>query len=456
MTGEGAAASILLVERDPDLAREVARFLSERGYEIEAVDDGEKAYNRLDSRTFHALVTELRAPRIQGMRLLWLALERNPEICAVMIADEHQVDLATEAMRHGAHDFQTKPLNLGKLDAVIQRGLRRQRLVLEQHELRRRLDERYGLTSLIGRSPQMLRVYDLVREGGRVAEPVLIYGEGGTGKELVAQAIHTAGPRRDAPFVRLGCADVPESVMEIELFGCAAGAAPDVAQARPGRLEAADGGTLFLDDVGELSLQVQEKLVPVIKRKRFQRVGDKRTIWADVRFIAASRELLAPRAEEGRFHPELFALLQALTVDIPPLRQRRDDIPLLVEAFINDAARTSNRLVRGISRNALDVLMRYDWPGNVRQLKNVIEGMVMMARPGRPLEVVDVPSHLRGSASPEAGEIRIPAGATMKEIERIAIEETMKACGFSKEKCAKTLGIGLRTLYRKLHEYEIG
>jgi len=455
MPSEIAPAAVLVVDHDPAIGREILGYLTERGYDVEWVDDGEKAYNRLDKRPFEVLVTELSSRRIDGMRLMSVAKDRSPEITVILITEIPDVERATEAMRQGAYDYQTKPLNLGKLEAVIERGIGRQRLILEQHELKRRLDEQYGLGSLIGRSRHMINVYSAVRQIAPTRATVLIQGETGTGKDLIAQAIHNNSPRRDAPFVKLNCASIPEALVESELFGHVAGAFTGATHARKGRFEVADGGTLFLDEVGELSLGLQAKLLRVLEQQQFERLGDSRTLTVDVRLLAATNRPLEQMVEEGSFRRDLYYRLRVVTVSAPPLRHRREDIPLLVDHFIREAADQHNRRVDGITRNAVDLLMRYDWPGNVRELKNIVEGMTIMARGARPLDVKDVPEHIRRSTAPEVSEIRIPTGSTMQEVEHIVIEETLKVCGYNKERCAKTLGIGLRTLYRKLKEYDI-
>lgn len=449
------AASVLLVDRDQDVGRGIVGYLDERQYEVEWVDDGEKAYNRLDSRGFDVLVTELNAHRIDGMRLMQVAKKRNSEIVVILITEEPDVERATEAMRQGAYDFQTKPLNLGKLEAVIQRGLGRQRLVLEQYELRRRLDEQFGLGSLIGKSRQMMNVYNAVRQIAPSRATVLVQGETGTGKDLVAQAIHNNSERRDAPFVKLNCASIPEALVESELFGHVAGAFTGATGTRKGRFELADTGTLFLDEVGELTPGLQAKLLRVLENQQFERLGDSRTLSVDVRLIAAANRPLEQMVEAGTFRDDLFYRLKVVAINMPALRDRREDIPLLVDAFIQDAQSRQNKKVDGITRNAMDVLLRYDWPGNVRELRNLVEGMVVMARSPRPLDANDIPGYVRQRTAPAVGEMRIPTGTSMQEVERIVIQETMKFCEYNKEACAKTLNIGLRTLYRKLKEYDI-
>ncbi|HOJ34185.1 MAG TPA: sigma-54 dependent transcriptional regulator [Candidatus Hydrogenedentes bacterium] len=455
MSESNTAGTILLVDPDPKVAQSILSFLESRHYSVLWVDDGEKAYNQLDERPFDVLITELSAHRIDGMRLMAVARDRNPEICVILIAEQPDVERAVEAMRCGAYDFQTKPLNLGKLEAVIQRGISQQRLVLEKHELERRLDERYGLGSLIGKSRQMIKIYESVRQIAPSRATVLIQGETGTGKDLVAQAIHNNSPRKMEPFVKLNCANLPEALVESELFGHVAGAFTGAIQSRKGRFELADKGTLFLDEIGELSPGLQSKLLRVLEHQQFERLGDSKTITVDVRLIAATNRPLERMVQEGTFRSDLFYRLNVVTIDMPPLRHRKEDIPLLAQHFLKEACAQNGKHIEGITRGAMDLLIRYNWPGNVRELKNIIEGMVVRAHGRQALDAHDVPDHVRQSIQPEAGEIRIPTGVTMAEVERIVIEETMRICGYNKEACAKTLGIGLRTLYRKLKEYDI-
>jgi DNA-binding NtrC family response regulator len=455
-------AAVLLVERDPEIGREIMSFLTDRNYSVEWVDDGEKAFNRLDSRIFDVMVTGLKVrradrsraghdrgapPAHEGMRLMAVARERNPEICIVIIADHADIELATEAMRHGAYDFQITPLNLGKLEAVIERGVEHQRVVLAQHELRRRLDEQYGLGSLVGNSRQMMIVYNNVRAAARTDAPTLLRGEPGVGKNLIALAIHNNSPRRDEPFVKAQCSAIPEDRLDAELFGVATPGGP-----QRGRVEIADKGTLFINEVGALDARRQKELFRLIKQGKTQRIGDSRVIRVDVRVIAsASTPIERKNCDDG-----LYETLHANVIDVPPLRERREDIPLLIHYFLRAASRASGSPVNGVTQNGLDLLMRYDWPGNARELRNTVEGMIITAEGGRALDARDVPEFIRQAARPRDEEIRIPLGATMAEAERILIEENMKACGYKKEACAKTLGIGLRTLYRKLKEYNLG
>lgn len=443
LSHENIVATVLLVDRDPGVAHAIMAFLSKRNYSVEWVEDGEKAFNLLDTRLFDILVTELNVPRVDGLRLMAVAKERNPDIGVVFIAPGADIELATEAMRQGAYDFQSKPINLGKLEAVIQRGLEYQRLARRQYELRRRLDEHYGLASLIGNSRHMVRIYNAVRQAAPLDTPILLIGESGTGKDLIAQAIHNNSPRRDEPFVKFVCAVAPERV-EADLFGFASGHAQVAAQR--GLIEAADKGTLFLDQLESLPVENRARLIDVIQHKRTTRLGGSRAIAVNVRFIAANeRPLTEPSIQEWAAH------FSATVIEIPPLRERPEDIPLLAQHFLRDAGSSAT----GFTPRAMDLLMRYPWPGNVRELKNVMQGMAAMANQGQALDLHDIPAYIRHHVEPTRSDILIPVGTSMADVERVVIEETMKACGYRKEACAKILKIGLRTLYRKLREYDL-
>ncbi|HOZ45905.1 MAG TPA: sigma-54 dependent transcriptional regulator [Candidatus Hydrogenedentes bacterium] len=446
---------VLLVDSDYASAREILAFLSGRGYTVEWVDTAEKAFNRLDSHAFEVLIADLGLGRGYGMRLMAVARERNADVCAVFMAERSDVELATEAMRQGAYDFQIRPINLGKLDAVIQRGLEHQRSVMAQHELRRRLDERYGLGSLVGQSRAMIRVYNTVRQAAATSASALIQGEPGTGKELVAQAIHNNGPRRDELFVKFDCANMPTRLQEIELLGHSAPMSEEGGHAWQGCAQLADRGTLFLDEVWALPDALQTQVVALLEHEHFARPGDGQRISSRVRILAASTRPLDKQVTAGAFQQRLYRLLSQVVIDMPPLRERREDIPLLVEHFARAESREMDVPFPGITRNGMDLLARYDWPANVRELRNIVQGMVAVAGGKRVLDVGDVPGHIRRETASEADEIRIPTGTPMDEVERIVIEQTLKLCEYDKRACAKTLGIGLRTLYRKINLYDI-
>jgi DNA-binding NtrC family response regulator len=446
----------LVVERDEERNREMAIFLeNELDCEVTRVRDGEAAYNVLDHEPVHVLITELRAQRIDGLRLLEIARARYEDVAVILTAPDAELATATEAMRDGAYDLQTRPIDYGRLKAVLERALSHQRLVLEVSDLQARLDHRYGIRYLTGMSPQMVAVYDRIRQLADTKTTILITGETGTGKELVAKAIHHLSPRRNEPFVALNCSALAEGVVESELFGHERGAFTGATASRRGRFEIADGGTLFLDEISEVSPAIQVKLLRVIQEREVERVGAAKPIPVDVRLICATNRDLEALVRDGTFRQDLYYRLNVASIKLPPLRERRSDIPLLVDEFIEEFNRESRRKVKGITRGAMELLMQHPWPGNVRELRNLIEGMVVFGREGEPLDVSDLPNHLRDQVHPSR-DLRLRVGMTMEEIEKRAIEETLKATGYDKQRAAQILGIGLRSLYRKVKQYEIG
>jgi two-component system response regulator HydG len=459
MTDDLLTPQALVVAKDSDDVKELLVALDSWGFKTVWAKDGEAGYNVLDGpEVLHALITELNVQRIDGMRLLSVAKQRNPEICVIMIASDADIELATEAMRQGAYDFQTKPLNLKKIKVVLDRGLSLQRLAFEVTDLHRRLDQRYGFHNLIGNSRGMVAVYNMIRQIAPTRATALIMGETGTGKGVAAQTIHQNSSRRDAPFVTLNCASLAEGVIESELFGHERGAFTGAIQTHKGRFEIADGGTLFLDEVSEMSLATQAKLLHVIEDREFERVGGTRPIKVDVRLIAATNRDLEQQVKGGKFREDLFFRLNVVSIKLPPLRERKQDIPRLVEAFLREFNIEHEKYITGISRGAMDLLMQYYWPGNVRELKNTIEGMMVLSASGRLLDVSDLPEHIlrQVELKTPAADIHVRVGMTMEEIEKIAIEHTLRSVGYDKQEAAEILGIGLRTLYRKQKRYQLG
>ncbi|HEU4333162.1 MAG TPA: sigma-54 dependent transcriptional regulator [Candidatus Eisenbacteria bacterium] len=453
----------LVVDKDTAETRALLGLLEAKGFQAEWAKDGEQAFNILDAPPpdkagaptlgHEVVIAELRAQRIDGLRLLEVARRRNPEVCVVLIADAGGVDLATEAMRQGAYDFQLRPINLPKLMAVIERALSHQSLVTRASVLAQRLDERLRIPTLTGNSRAMQALTERIAQIAPTRATTLLSGETGTGKELIAQAIHQLSPRKDERFVKLHCAELSENLIESELFGHERGAFTGAEQQRKGRFELADGGTLFIDEISEVPLNIQTKLLRVLQDRRFERVGGTETVHVDVRVIAASNRPLDVLVSRGEFREDLYYRLRVVLLEVPPLRERREDIPLLVEAFIKEFNREHVRKVSGVTRGAMDRLMHHDWPGNVRELKNTIEEMVIFTEGKRVLDAADLPLPLRHKKTPAAPDLHLHVGMTMQEIERAAIDATMRSVGDDKQKAAKMLGIGLRTLYRKLKEY---
>jgi DNA-binding NtrC family response regulator len=453
--------TVLVVDRESAATRSLLAFLRENELEVVWARDGESGHNALDSTRVDCLVTELRVQRIDGLTLLRRARELNPELCSVLITEGADVGKAVEAMRQGATDFQVKPLNHEKLLAVLRQGLARQALVARVAEMEAQLDEHFGFERLTGRSRAIVRMMEQVRHIASTRATVLIEGETGTGKGLVAQAIHQNSPRKGERFVWVSCGALAEGVIESDLFGRGAraergsgGAFTGANALRRGRFELADGGTLFLDEVGKLPPAVQVKLLRVLQDRSFERVGGSEPLKADVRLIAATNRDLAAEVRGGRFREDLFYRLSVVRIHMPPLRERPEDVPLLVETFLREFAREHGRRVTGISRGVLDRLVHYSWPGNVRELRNTIEGMVVFAEGRRTLDLSDLPDALREVDS--AGEkLELRVGMTVEEAERQLIAATLRHLGNDKPRTAAMLGIGLRTLYRKLKRSSI-
>jgi DNA-binding NtrC family response regulator len=435
-------------------AKELVVYLEGQGCEVLWVREGQSAYDLLDAEPVDGLICALKEPRIDGLRLQQVARQHHAAICCIAIAGPEDIELGVEAMRQGAYDFQLQPLNLAKIGAVLQRGLSYQQLVGEVSNLQRRLDERYRFMGIARRSAAWQRIYHQIEQVAQSRTSVLVAGETGTGKGEVAKAIHQRSRRRKNAFVEVNCAALPEGVVESELFGHEKGAFTGATTARKGRFELADQGTLFLDEVGDIPVPTQVKLLRVIQDGKFERVGGTQTYQVDVRLIAASHRNLEKMVGEGTYRADLFYRLKVVTIEVPPLRECREDIPILVDEFIRQFAAENGKRIEGIRPAALDVLLEYDWPGNVRELKNCIEGMVVMCpRPG-PLELGDIPRYINRREQVFPG-LKFRVGMSMEELEKQAIAETLKAVNYDRRRAAEILGIGLSTLYRKEKQYKL-
>ena len=443
---------IVVVVPESAANKKLVAFLDERGFEVMWARAGQAAYDILDSEPVDGLICDLHEERIDGLRLVQVARQRNPEICAIVLARADELELGTEAMRQGAYDFQVRPANLAKVHAVLDRGLSHQRLVGELSDLQKRLDERYRFGGIARRSSAWQRIYSQVEQVAKSKATVLLMGETGTGKSEVAKAIHQNSPRRERTFVETNCGALPEGIVESELFGHERGAFTGATTSHKGRFELADLGTLFLDEVGDLSPATQVKLLRVIQNGEFERVGGTETRRLDVRLIAATNRNLEEMVDQGTYRADLFYRLNVVTVVIPPLRDCREDIPILVDEFLQQFAADNDKPIHGLSSAASDALIDYEWPGNVRELKNCIEGMVVMHTGSGALDLADVPHHIRQNPSAPAGGF-FGAGMTMRQIEKRAIAEALEAVAYNRRRAAAMLDIGLSTLYRKEREY---
>jgi two-component system, NtrC family, response regulator AtoC len=449
-----ARGRILVVDDEANARSALAELLRDEGYAVETAADGFKALPKLDELAPDLLLTDLKMPGMDGIELMRKARERDPECVAVVMTAYGAVDTAVAAMRQGAADYLTKPINFDELVLIIERVLERRRLRAEAGQLRERLSERHRIQSIIGASPPMQKVLAIVLQVAPSRASVLITGESGTGKELIAAAVHEHSPRKDGPFVKLHCAALAETILESELFGHERGAFTGATARRDGRFQQADGGTLFLDEIGEITAATQLKLLRFLQEREFERVGGNQTIKVDVRILAATNKDLRQLAKDGKFREDLYYRLNVVSVHVPPLRERPSDIPLLAGHFLRKYAQANEKSISGFGDEALERLARYAWPGNVRELENAIERAVVVAR-GDKIAADDLP------AVAAAGQIRddqappIP-GSTLAELERYAILRTLEHTGGSTSRAAELLGISTRKIQYRLHEYQKG
>jgi len=385
---------VLLADSSVRSREEKFHGLTRRGYQVIAVETADRAVNVLETELVDVLIAELHPHGIDGLRLMDIALRRKPEPGVILMTVPGSTALAVAAMKEGAYDVLEQPVHVEKLAAEIEKILERQRIVLANVDLKRQIEARYDLGNIIGKSSAMQRIRDQMLQIADTQATVLIYGESGTGKGLVAHALHMNSGRKEHPFVPLACNALSEGVIESELFGHERGAFSGAIKTHRGRFELADRGTLFLDEVGELTSAIQVKLLRVLQERKFERVGGTQTLSTDVRLIAATNRNLEEEVSRGRFREDLYYRLKVVTLTVPTLRERQEDLPLLIDHFVRTFSDRENKRIERIERGALELLMAYPWPGNVRQLENCIEGMIVMAS-GTTLDVDDIPDYIR-------------------------------------------------------------
>jgi DNA-binding NtrC family response regulator len=451
MSGRGR---ILIVDDEANARTALAELLRDEGYSVETAADGFKALPKLEEFGPDIVVTDLKMPGMDGLELMKKVRERDPDAVLIVMTAFGAVDTAVKAMRDGAADYVTKPVNLEELSLVLSRELERKRLRAEAGQLRERLSQRHRVSNIIGSSPQMQQVFDTVLQVAPSRASVLITGESGTGKELIAAALHEHSPRAKGPFVKLHCAALAETLLESELFGHERGAFTGAVGRRDGRFQQADKGTLFLDEIGEISPATQVKLLRFLQEHEFERVGGNQTIKVDVRVVAATNRDLLQRVKDGLFREDLYYRLNVVSVEMPALRSRPADIPLLASHFLGRYAKENGKTVTGFTDEALEKLARYPWPGNVRELENAVERAVVVCRGDKVRPEDLAPSIAVFAGSPGAdGAPPIP-GSSLAELERYAILKTLEHAGGSTSRAAEILGISPRKIQYKLHEYE--
>ena len=442
---------LLIADDEKNIRKGLAAGLELNDLEVETAADGNEALNRFLKGDIDLVITDLRMPGLSGEELFKKIQADSPGTPVIFLTGHGTVETAVEAMRFGAWDFLTKPVNLDQLSYLVKQALDNRELVLKHKHLLEELENQKRFQSFIGSSAPMRRIFETINKVAPTKASILITGESGVGKELVADAIHDLSPRKDKPLVKVHCAALTATLLESELFGHEKGAFTGAAGRKRGRFEMANEGTLFLDEIGEIDQNIQIKLLRVLQDRRFERVGGEETIETDVRIVAATNRDLKAEIEKGNFREDLFFRLNVVNIEVPSLRQRKDDIPFFITAFLKEFSEENGKKIEGIDDKARSCLYAYDWPGNVRELRNCMESAVVMCQ-GKLIAVEDLPPGLRKIS--DEGWIRIPLGTSMEEAEKIIIRETVSAQGGNKTKAADILGIGRKTLHRKYPGWE--
>jgi DNA-binding NtrC family response regulator len=445
--------TILVIDDEKNIRTGLGAALEMDGYDVVLAADGAEGLEIALHSAIDLVITDLRMPGVSGEEVLRRVTTETPGIPVIVLTGHGTVENAVEAMRSGAYDFLTKPLDLERLSLLVKRALQNRELVLQHRELEKELQGKKSFEHIIGKSPAMVKVFDVVKRVAPTKASVLITGESGVGKELIANALHNLSPRKDNPFIKVHCAALADTLLESELFGHEKGSFTGAVARKRGRFELANSGTIFLDEIGEIDQAVQIKLLRVLQEKKFERVGGEETLEVDVRVIAATNKDLEKEIAAGRFREDLFYRLNVVSLNVPPLRERKDDIPLMIASFVHEFAAENGKKIDGIEPKARSALYSYDWPGNVRQLRNCVESAVVMSS-GSLITLDDLPPSIR--SGDEVPSIHIPVGVTMAEAEKQVILQTLSAQNGNKSRTAEVLDIGRKTLHRKLDEYGIG
>lgn len=456
LTAEKHVGQIVIVEDEAESRKAMSLALRKKGYHVEDFDHGADAIEHFQNHgdEIDLVITDLRMPGVDGLEVLREAKAANKSLSVILVTAFGSVDSAVEAMKLGADDYLTKPVDLFEFRARVSKLIQNASLNREVVMLQTRLDKRFGFDHIIGHSASMERLFDRIRAVAVTNANVLITGESGTGKELIANAIHQHSQKRTQRFLPINCAAIPSEILESELFGHERGSFTGAISRKIGKFETASQGTIFLDEIGDMSLDLQVKLLRVLENREFMRVGGSDLIRLNSRFLFATNRNLEEAVEKGEFREDLYYRINVVTLDIPPLRDRREDIPLLANHYLSSFSETNRRKVTAIDPEVMTALTNHAWPGNVRELKNVIENMVIFAN-GESLTKDLLPPSL--SKKPDLSRhLQFPAGFTMGELEREAIYQALEHSGNNKTRAAEALGIGLRTLQRKLKEYEGG
>ncbi len=441
---------ILIVDDEPNIRSGLSRGLAERGTQIVAVGEGEEAVEQLQRENFHLLIADLRLPGdISGLDLVSLAKQEHPQTTVIVITAHGNVESAVEAMRRGALDFLSKPVDLNVIRLFVQKAKDRHHLLVENRKLRERLAEAGEISGMVAASQEMQALFQLIRQIAATDATVLIHGESGTGKELIARAMHDLSPRSANRFVPVNLGALPETLLESELFGYEKGAFSGAARQKPGCFELASGGTLFLDEVTEMSPKSQVDLLRVLETREVMRLGGEKVLLTDARIVAATNQEIGGLVREGKFREDLFYRLNVVPIDVPPLRQRREDIPLLIEHFLSMFGGRYERPAKTLSSEAQELLQNYNWPGNIRQLRNLMERLSVTAR-GEEISTDMIPQEMHVRRTPKSSK---SLADVVEQAEMSAIQAALSECDNHRERTAKLLDISVRTLHYKMNRY---
>ncbi|RUM90079.1 MAG: sigma-54-dependent Fis family transcriptional regulator [Thermodesulfatator sp.] len=456
---------VLVVDDSPEIRVSMAEVLKNRGFSVDTASDGQEAMEMLDNRFFDIVLTDLAMPRKTGMDLLKYLTEASPETICIIITGFGSVQGAVEALKLGAYDYLCKPIKPDEVLILIDKALEIREIRRENISLKRELKNRYGFKNIIGDSKPMQQVFGLIEKVADTESTILITGESGTGKELIAHAIHYASDRKDRPFIPVNCAAIPEELLESELFGHEKGAFTHAIKTRIGRFELANKGTIFLDEIGEMSPSLQVKLLRVLQERKFERVGGVNTISVDIRIVAATNMDLEAAVKEGKFREDLYYRLNVIPIHVPPLRKRRGDIPLLIKHFMKKFCRGKRQCVEGVTEEVMEILSSYEWPGNVRELENIVERLVILSS-GNMITKEDLPEQILKNASGSfiasmtSGFFEMPdegmsLSKAVEELEKKLILQALEKTGGVKNRAAKLLKMNRTTLIEKMKKLKL-
>ena len=451
---------VLIVDDDEAHAQAVAESLERISCDCTVATSGQRGATMIESENFDVVVTDMKMDEVDGLAILSKTKEELPDAEVIVVTGHGSINSAVTAMQHGAYTYLPKPIDINELRTAVEKASTRLRLIRRNAELSRRLDEKFGFEGVVGTSPQMQKIIEQLKFLAPTDSTVLIQGASGTGKELVARALHQNSPRKSKPFVPLNISALPDSILESELFGHEPGAFTGAVGKRIGKFEYANGGTLFLDEVGEMPMETQIKLLRVLEDRKITRLGANEEIEVNVRLVAATNADLKQLVETTKFRTDLYYRLTVVNISLPPLRERRCDIPLLMDHFCSELSERTGKQVQGFSRQARQALMSYDWPGNIRELRNAVERMLVLDIDGL-LDVDDLPEDIAALSAEEGDGHGFDAatgadtliGKPLVDVEKYYVQRTLELTDGKREEAAKMLGIGERTLYRKIKEY---